>query len=180
MDFLRQWPSVIGQPAGFLQLHNFWESNEVFECYSNCENLWKTISPLIITLVQFSSNKTILMEMNSKRLFLSLKMEIVFCCSLPPINHEIACVAWRFWLGAQVTASGRGQRNREAIRAAATWKLFFSRLRRSCARLDKTAVLRRLNVKGSFTPLSWNNVNGQGQKGKTKSVMQVQIKLLFC
>ena len=40
------------------------------------------------------------MEMNSKRLFLSLKMEIVFCCSLPPIKREIACVAWPFWLGA--------------------------------------------------------------------------------
>ena len=41
------------------------------------------------------------MEMNSKRRFLSLKMEIVFCCSLPPIKREIACVGWRFWLGAQ-------------------------------------------------------------------------------
>ena len=38
----------------------------------------------------------------------------------------IACVTWRDWGGS-------------------TWFLFFSRLRRSCARLDKTAMLRRLS-----------------------------------
>ena len=29
----------------------------------------------------------------------------------------IACVAWRFWLGALSNEGGRGQRNREEIRA---------------------------------------------------------------
>ena len=65
----------------------------------------------------------------------------------------IACVAWRFWLGALSNKGGRGQKNREEIEAEATWggSNFFSRLRarisrlrRSCARLDKTAMLRRL------------------------------------
>ena len=58
----------------------------------------------------------------------------------------LACVAWRFWLGARSNKGGRGQRNREEIGAEATWFLFFSRLRRSCARLNKTAMLRRLLV----------------------------------
>ena len=53
---------------------------------------------------------------------------------------KLACVAWRFWLGALSSKGRRGQRNREEIGAEAT----FSRLRRSCARLDKTAMLRRL------------------------------------
>ena len=43
----------------------------------------------------------------------------------------VACVVWRFWLGALSNKGGRGQRNRE--------------FRRSCARLDKTAMLRRLS-----------------------------------
>ena len=42
---------------------------------------------------------------------------------------RVACVAWRFWLGALSNKGGRGQRNREEIGAEAT--LFFSRLRRS-------------------------------------------------
>ena len=42
------------------------------------------------------------------------------------ISQEVACVAWRFWLGALSNKGGRGQRNH------------------SCARLDKTAMLRRL------------------------------------
>ena len=46
----------------------------------------------------------------------------------------LACVAWRFWLGALSNKGGRGQRNREEI----------GRLRRFCARLNKTAMLRGL------------------------------------
>ena len=45
-----------------------------------------------------------------------------------------ACVAWRFWLGALSNKGGWAQRNREEI----------SPLCHSCARLDKTAMLRRL------------------------------------
>ena len=74
----------------------------------------------------------------------------------------LACVAWRFWLGELSNNGGRGRRNREEIGARATWKtagFYFSRglaarsralrarisrLRRSCAQLDKTAMLRRL------------------------------------
>ena len=68
----------------------------------------------------------------------------------------IACVAWRFWLLSN--KGGRGQKNREEIGAGATEEPFsrgfaarsralrarISRLRRSCARLNKTAMLRRL------------------------------------
>ena len=35
---------------------------------------------------------------------------------------RLACVAWRFWLGALSNKGGRGQRNREEIGAGATWK----------------------------------------------------------
>ena len=45
----------------------------------------------------------------------------------------IACVAWRFWLGALSNKGGRGQRNREEIGAEA----FFSRLRRSFSRASR-------------------------------------------
>ena len=63
------------------------------------------------------------------------------------VGRNVACVAWRFWLGALSNKGGRGQRNREEIGAEATWSnLFFSRLRRSCARLNKTAMLRRLDA----------------------------------
>ena len=55
-------------------------------------------------------------------------------------DKNLACVAWRFWLGALSNNGGRGQRNREVF--------VFSRLRRSCARLDKTAMLRRLTKTG--------------------------------
>ena len=50
-------------------------------------------------------------------------------CSEPFSGGRLACVAWRFWLGALSNKGGRGQRNREEIGAEAT--LFFSRLRRS-------------------------------------------------
>ena len=68
-------------------------------------------------------------------------------------NRGLACVARQFWLGAfsNINKGGRGQRNSEKIGAGATWFLFMSRLRRSfsrlrcsCARLDETAMLRRL------------------------------------
>ena len=52
----------------------------------------------------------------------------------------LACVAWRFWLGALSNKGGRGQRNREEIEARSR------ALRRSCGLLDKTAMLRRLGV----------------------------------
>ena len=48
----------------------------------------------------------------------------------------LACVAWRFWLGALSNKGGRGQRNREEIEAG--------------ARLDKTAMLRRLTSSPKF------------------------------
>ena len=73
------------------------------------------------------------------------------------MRWRVACVAWRFWLGALSNKGGRGQRNREEIGAGATFyfsrgfaarsrllRARISRLRRSCARLDKTAMLRRL------------------------------------
>ena len=58
------------------------------------------------------------------------------------------CVAWWFWLGAQSNKGGRGQRNREEIVAGAASPLVraFLRLRHSVA-LDKTAMLRKLNLK---------------------------------
>ena len=69
---------------------------------------------------------------------------------LTSIDIWLAFVAWRFWLGALSNKGGRGQRNREEIGAGATWNfLFLSRFRRSCARLDKTAMLRRL-IFGTF------------------------------
>ena len=42
----------------------------------------------------------------------------------PGVAKRIACVAWRFWLGALSNKGGRGQRNREEIGAGAT---YFSR-----------------------------------------------------
>ena len=49
-------------------------------------------------------------------------------------NNAVACVAWRFWLGALSNKGRQGQRNCEEIGAGATWFLFFSRLRRSFSR----------------------------------------------
>ena len=40
-------------------------------------------------------------------------------------NSHLACVAWRFWLGALSNKGGRGQRNREEIGAEATWVFIF-------------------------------------------------------
>ena len=37
-------------------------------------------------------------------------------------TERVACVAWRFWLGALSNKGGQGQRNREEIGAGATWK----------------------------------------------------------
>ena len=50
--------------------------------------------------------------------------------SAPPDQNSqlvklLACVAWRFWLGAQSNKGGRGQRNREEIGAGATWRAKF-------------------------------------------------------
>ena len=36
------------------------------------------------------------------------------------VCDEVACVAWRFWLGALSNKGGRGQTNREEIGAEAT------------------------------------------------------------
>ena len=41
-------------------------------------------------------------------------------CLSPCTDPAIACVAWRFWLGALSNKGGRGQRNREEIGAEAT------------------------------------------------------------
>ena len=62
-------------------------------------------------------------------------------------SAKLACVAWRFCLGALSNKGGRGQRNREEIGAEAIWFLFFSRLRRSFSRASRanfaaTPVLR--------------------------------------
>ena len=90
-----------------------------------------------------------------------------------PRTTSLACVAWRFWLGALSNKGGRGQRNREEIGAEATWKtagFYFSRgfparsralrarisrLLRSCARLDKTAMLRRLQHPFRIVIFAW-------------------------
>ena len=69
----------------------------------------------------------------------------------------LACVAWRFWLLSN--KGGRGQRNR------------ISRLRRSCARLDKTAMLRRLR---SFWKFHFVVVQNYGKEMYKKSVLHVQ------
>ena len=72
-------------------------------------------------------------------------------------RNDVACVAWRFWLGALSNKGGRGQRNREEGAGATYFSRGFaarsralrariSRLRRSCDRLDKTAMLRRLEM----------------------------------
>ena len=55
-------------------------------------------------------------------------------------DTSVACVAWRFWLGALSNKGGRGQRNREEIGAEATCFLFFSRLRRSFSRANFAAT----------------------------------------
>ena len=52
-------------------------------------------------------------------------------------DRILACVAWRFWLGALSNKGRRGQRNREEIGAEATWFLFFSRLRLSFSRASR-------------------------------------------
>ena len=57
--------------------------------------------------------------------------------------NSLAYVAWRFWLGELSNKGGRGQRNREESSFS---RANFSWLRRSCARLDKTAMLRRLSI----------------------------------
>ena len=51
----------------------------------------------------------------------------------PSVITLLACVAWRFSLGALSNKGGRGQRNREEIGAEAT----FSRLRRSFSRASR-------------------------------------------
>ena len=43
--------------------------------------------------------------------------------SVSSVGKGVACVAWRFWLGALTNKGGRGQRNREEIGAGATYFL---------------------------------------------------------
>ena len=64
----------------------------------------------------------------------------------------LACVAWRFWLGALSNKGGWGQTNREEIGEGATWK-YFSRGFAWCAWLYKTAMLHRLPHHGSSAHL---------------------------
>ena len=74
-------------------------------------------------------------------------------------GNFLACVAWQFWLAALSNKGGRRQRNREEIGAGATFSRSFAarsralrgefrdpRLRRSCARLNKTAILCKLGI----------------------------------
>ena len=57
---------------------------------------------------------------------------------LKPVNEKdenqdqgtLACVAWRFWLGALSNKGGRGQRNREEIGAEASFPLVLARFAR--------------------------------------------------
>ena len=50
---------------------------------------------------------------------------------------NLACVAWRFWLGELSNKGGRGQRNREEAMNPGRRFLFFSRLRRSFSRASR-------------------------------------------
>ena len=80
---------------------------------------------------------------------------------------------------------GRGQRNREEIGAGATW--FFLRLRRSCARLDKTAMLRWLltlviPTGGHFAcecvhPLNDNSVSASNLMGEIENLYKGTVLL---
>ena len=68
---------------------------------------------------------------------------------LKPVNEKdenqdqgtLACVAWRFWLGALSNKGGRGQRNREEIGAEAIF-IFRSFSRASRANFAATPLLR--------------------------------------
>ena len=53
------------------------------------------------------------------RLYLMCVVKIVITFDLKT-GYIVACVAWRFWLGALSNKGGRGQRNREEIGAGAT------------------------------------------------------------
>ena len=63
------------------------------------------------------------------------------------IYGEVACVAWRFWLGALSNKGGRGQRNREEIGAeanfAATPVLHPARQNRHATQANGEATLGR-------------------------------------
>ena len=52
---------------------------------------------------------------------------------------DLACVAWRFWLGALSNKGGLGQRNREEIGVGATYfyRGFAARSRALCARISR-------------------------------------------
>ena len=65
------------------------------------------------------------------------------------IYYMVACVAWRFWLGALNNKGGRGQRNREEIGARATYSsrgfagrcpCFCSFAAQSCSRQNRHAT----------------------------------------
>ena len=58
------------------------------------------------------------------------------------LYYSLACVAWRFWLGALSNKGGRGQRNREEIGAEATWKTRRSFSHASRANFAATPLLR--------------------------------------
>ena len=80
-------------------------------------------------------------EKQKQNQFLDLSVPKLICCLWTTwarkYPEHIACVAWRFWLGALSNKGGRGQRNREEIGAEAIWFLFFSRLRRSFSRASR-------------------------------------------
>ena len=91
------------------------------------------------------------------------------------LHPKIAGVARRFWLAALSNKGRRGQRNREELGAGAT-----SRLRRSCARLDKTAMLRRLTQKVIVS--DWGRgscIAPCGKAGERRSNTQIPSLTVF-
>ena len=50
---------------------------------------------------------------------LQFSTKLIITGEQPKAGTGLACVAWRFWLGALSNKGGRGQRNREEIGAGA-------------------------------------------------------------
>ena len=78
-------------------------------------------------------------------------------------------------MGALSNKGGRGQRNHEEFGAGAT--LFFSRLRRSCARLDKTAMVHRAQY-GISALVSQTSFGGEASGSVAKFWLFSQARLL--
>ena len=113
------------------------------------------MSRLLVVRVIFGSSVLFSLVKSRQSLSILIMASNLFSkCSA----YFLACLAWRFWLGALSNKVGRGQRNREEIGAEATYfsrgcaarssalRARISRLRRYAARLNKTAMLRRLLI----------------------------------